>query len=527
MKKMNWQILLIVVYFTFLLNTHAQIFRFQKTYGTSSPENFNSLIEYSDGGFVLTGWQVQLNYKEDIYVVRTDKAGNQLWAKTFGDTLVQYATGVGQTVDGNLVVTGVVYGLAGMVAISLDSSGSSNWMRKYLISGSEQGQCMITTNNGFIIGGGAYNTIDLNDASMVKIDLLGNILWSKRYRVTGTEEIIESIKVMQDGSLIFTGVSYKPSTAVTQAFLAKTDSLGNPIWFHFYKGGINQIYDLDVLTDGSIILCGFGTALNMVLLKTNSNGNLIWAKSLRSSGTILDYGSSVKTLPDGNILLTGATAIIPSSTNFGSDIALIKCDTSGTVIWSKNYGGSIDDRSDKLILCNDGGYAFCGATEVGGTGPIAVPGFARLIKTDANGFSGCNEYSRSYLTSSLITTDSAATISTFSEFISMVVSFPEYNAGTDSTICISTDVNNIQLPENSLTVIPNPAKSCVSITINKNLDINENLFLMTDLTGKTVLFEKINGKSSNVSLENVKPGIYLYFLKSSDKINVTGKLIVY
>ncbi len=120
--------------------------------------------------------------------------------------------------------------------------------------------------------------------------------------------------------------------------------------------GTNSIDEgVGVATDkeGNIYITGFTNAnldgntnqgsADIFLTKYDTAGTRIWTRQLGTSGS--DQGWGVGTDSAGNIYVTGCTfGNLDGNTNQGSgDIFLIKYDTSGTRIWTKQLGTTVDD----------------------------------------------------------------------------------------------------------------------------------------------------------------------------------------
>jgi uncharacterized protein YuzE len=133
-------------------------------------------------------------------------------------------------------------------------------------------------------------------------------------------------------------------------------------------------------SDGGYILAGYtylsiAGGLDIILIKTDANGNVIWAKTY--GGTDDDAASSVQQTSDGGYILAGGTDSFGAS----GDIILIKTDANGNVQWAKAYGGTNSDYASSVQQTSDGGYILAGYTGSFGAGL----GDIFLIKTDANG----------------------------------------------------------------------------------------------------------------------------------------------
>lgn len=107
--------------------------------------------------------------------------------------------------------------------------------------------------------------------------------------------------------------------------------------------------------------------IDIWIIKIDSQGNKVWSKTI--GGSKNDYGTSIIATNDGNFIISGYTessdGIVPS--NFGfHDFLVVKINSSGEVIWSRNYGFSGHDHAHKIIQTSDGGYFVVGFSEYSG-----------------------------------------------------------------------------------------------------------------------------------------------------------------
>ena len=70
-------------------------------------------------------------------------------------------------------------------------------------------------------------------------------------------------------------------------------------------------------------------------------------------GTGDEVGYSVQQTSDRGFIIVGDTSSFGAG---GVDIWLVKTDVSGTVQWSKTFGGSEDDHGRCVVQTQDGGY---------------------------------------------------------------------------------------------------------------------------------------------------------------------------
>lgn len=99
---------------------------------------------------------------------------------------------------------------------------------------------------------------------------------------------------------------------------------------------------------GSFTLIQNGNASDIFVVKYNSDGDVIWAKSFGGTGyeevtdCIVDYDGNLYIVGyfDSESLITGSTTLSPY---FGFDMLVIKLDQNSNVLWSRNFGGDGDD----------------------------------------------------------------------------------------------------------------------------------------------------------------------------------------
>jgi len=140
-------------------------------------------------------------------------------------------------------------------------------------------------------------------------------------------------------------------------------------------------YDLRPTTDGGIVLCGFTTASflpllgDALLVKTDSEGDTLWTR--RYGGEQGDDAHAVVECTGGGFALGGTTQSASSS----ADFYLVRTDSTGTLLWSRNYGGSRIEICESLYETADGGFLLAGSTYSFGMGDSDV----YVVRTNAIG----------------------------------------------------------------------------------------------------------------------------------------------
>jgi len=192
-----------------------------------------------------------------------------------------------------------------------------------------------------------------------------------------------SIQQLEDKGFIIAGRAVNFGKGGIQAYLIKTDALGNTIWTKMYGGqGSEEVYEIQITSDKGFIMCGYtnskGThgGRDVYLIKTNEKGDTLWTK--KYGGDRIDGGLSVKQTSDGGYIMTGETY------SFGEgsvNAYLVKVDKDGNMMWNRVYGGNGIEDGKSVCQTEDGGYIITGKTNSFGAGDYDV----YLIKTDALG----------------------------------------------------------------------------------------------------------------------------------------------
>jgi hypothetical protein len=168
--------------------------------------------------------------------------------------------------------------------------------------------------------------------------------------------------------------------SVHQKYLGLTGYV--PGWNKTY-GGASIDYGMSVALagDGGYAIAGYTNSygaggFDVYLVKTDASGSVQWSKTY--GGPNNDYGVTVASTNDGGYAIAGET----SSYGAGlTDFFLVKTDASGNQVWSKTYGGANNDYGYYVALTADGGFAMIGYTYSFGAGGSDV----YLVKTDASG----------------------------------------------------------------------------------------------------------------------------------------------
>ena len=259
--------------------------------------------------------------------------------------------------------------------IEQDFSGTKTWARtyQYIIPAALD----ITPDGDYILAGRGKITEPLYDAWVLKINSIGKVLWQKRYDVANVMEEITSVQATSDGEYIMAGTITDPVSG-NNFWVLKLDSSGNVIWQKSYVGaGTEWRPFIRETSDGDYIMSGnsdsFSGSTDALVLKLDSDGDILWQKSYGSGSTYAIHQTS-----DGGYIVPGTT----SSFGAGSyDLWLLKLDSAGDILWQKTYGDTGNEERPSVQQTSDGGYILAG-----GTTPLgASTGDFWVLKLDSAG----------------------------------------------------------------------------------------------------------------------------------------------
>lgn len=365
-------------------------FAWERTYGGPLGDRGYALIQTSDGGLVVAGHTESFGPTYwNIYLIKTDMEGETLWTNAYGGSSNDYGYSVVEASDGGYVVAGYTdsYGMGSwdVYIVKVTSSGSVVWTKTYgVFEGDGAYSIARTSDNGYILTGFTERlsgALFQWDVYLLRTDSAGDTLWTKRFG-GGTHDFGYSVIQTVDGGYAIAGYTCSFGAGGWDAYLIKTDGAGNFEWQRTFGGGASDYaYCVKQTPDGGYIMTGstssFGLGDEQVyLIKTDGNGGQVWASAY--GGLLRDGGYCVELTSDGGYIITGFS----ESGAYGENLYLLKVDSNGDTLWSKRYGGGGYDRGYSVIKLADGGYVIAGETFSFGD----ANGNVYLIRTDSTGW---------------------------------------------------------------------------------------------------------------------------------------------
>ena len=205
-----------------------------------------------------------------------------------------------------------------------------------------------------------------------------SIQWQKAYGGSFYDKA-ECVIETPDGGYVIGGHSESSNNDLVinrgsfDFWIIKINNTGQLQWKNSWGGsGIDYLQQVIQTVDGGFLCIGNTNSTNgditnakgqidYCVIKLNSSGTLQWKKNF--GGTSNDWGYSACLAIDGGYIIAGYSESNDQdvSENHGNtDIWALKIDYSGNIQWQKSYGGSGFDFLSAIKKTQDGGYAITG-----------------------------------------------------------------------------------------------------------------------------------------------------------------------
>jgi hypothetical protein len=301
------------------------------------------------------------------------QAPDTLWTKTFGGDSGDIASSIQQTLDGGYIAVGGTNsfgnGKRDVYLIKMAMNGDLLWSKTFGGLAADGGSAVRQIpGKGYIIAGYTSSFgAGLNDAYLVKTDSLGNSVWTKTYGGNGFD-FARSIDVTSDGGYILAGGTTSFGAGSYDFYLVKTDSFGNLEWEKSHGGPYEDIsWSVQQTSDNGYIMGGYTDHASgnssAYLVKTDSFGDTIWTKKYGGPNGDQGYASSITN--DNGFIIVGETSSFGPP---GQNVYIVKCNEYGDTAWTKAYGGEEWDFGYSVQETSDNGFVVAGETVSFGSG---------------------------------------------------------------------------------------------------------------------------------------------------------------
>ena len=352
LKHMHKAISFLVFWFCFQAS-HAQHLTWQSCYGSSNWESSEDLLKTKAGYIISTTVidnELQIpgyHGENDACLVGLDTTGNFLWHRCYGgskddgfDKTLQntdntyYVIGYSQSDDGDLNTP--IQGLYDSWLVKLDSNFNIIWQRTFGSPSTEQFRDAVLTSDGGLLVLSRVSVAGYN----VSVVYGSSDLWVCKFSPDGELEWEKTIG------------NYYTDNALS---LRKT--LRNDLDTYYIIGSTEHA--------GGMVTCrkSEGEDQDIIIYEIDRAGNLL--RQFCYGGSQSDLGRDILPLADGFILCakTESNDMDVSGNHGGAgDIWIVRCDTSGAILWQKCYGGIEGDFPSYIDTAQNGSFVVIGAS---------------------------------------------------------------------------------------------------------------------------------------------------------------------
>jgi hypothetical protein len=352
-----------------------------KAYGGWNWDYLRNFVNTSDGGYLLSGQTLSFGAGAwDIYLVRTDANGDTLWTKAIGGSVLDTWGAIQHSNDGGFIILSLNDSSGNTIfnanLIKIDANGNILWNKIYGGNNDDQLTGILPCSDGGFILSGSTKSFGMGDYDtyVIRTDTAGNLLWSKTYGTTGGEgggRIIEC----SDGNFLIVNSINSFGAGGWDIYLLKIDTLGNILWTKSYGTASDEVGgDVIECADGGFLIGGtYGIVTSgnrdVMLMKTDSAGNFLWAK--KYGGNNIDVGGSLTQTTDGGYIIGASTY------SFGAgsyDAYVIKTDAQGNAGGCNTQGLTFTVNTPILTVTNPPTQTYSGNIVASSTNTIITRG---------------------------------------------------------------------------------------------------------------------------------------------------------
>jgi hypothetical protein len=237
--------------------TASGVVLWDQTYGGSDVEALSHIKATPDGNYMLCGFTESFGSgSRDMYVVKVDPNGNELWSKTFG--------GVNQDGAMDMVHNGTNWMILGFTysfgagdkdfwLLEMNANGDSIDSKTFGGPGYEEAQSIVlASDGGYLLHGHSASNDPSHNIYSVKVDTSGAVEWQHEVGGISFHDGGESaIAVGSDFYIMGNSGSYGDvDEDVVLTKLAPTGSVSSEMIY----GGVNREFAKDLKADGSYLI---------------------------------------------------------------------------------------------------------------------------------------------------------------------------------------------------------------------------------------------------------------------------------
>lgn len=287
-----------------------------------------------DGSYAMTGSVIGPSGPAQAMLWRFTPQGDTLWTRSYvqAQSRTHWMARVCCTVDGGFAMVGGVSlgsNLQNVELLRTDAAGQLLWAQQY--SGgtyNDVEHIEAAADGGFLLSGvctipGATPNTSHWDGLVIKVDSTGAVQWQQKFGTQGPSNSFSVAHTTRDGGYMVVspeGQGYVNGNLQFRCALYKLDAQGNPVWRRLVgptRNGVN-IYAVHELADGSLVAAGQQGDTSTVrgvgngypegfAFKVCADGDSLWFRSYKklTDGRSHNYLRAFEPTPDGGFVGAG------------------------------------------------------------------------------------------------------------------------------------------------------------------------------------------------------------------------------
>jgi hypothetical protein len=356
-----------------------------RQFGTKFADRASSVASYGTSLYVAGGTYGSLSGQpfagsSDAFLQKYDASGNLIWTREFGTVGDNAANGVVAGSTGVYVVGLTDAALPGQIAAGswdgfirkYDENGNVQWTRAVGTAGEDAINAVTQDSSGIYVAGftnGAFHGLTnsgYDDAFVQKYGFDGTLLWTNQFG-TGDEEYATALAVDSTGVYVAGStagaLSGQTHLGMYDAFVRKYSLTGGVLWTTQFGTSLNdEAYGVTTdsaglyvvgYVEGALPSSSFFGGYDCFVRKYGSGGSLVWTNQFGSAAD--DRVLSVAADSSG-VYVTGWTrGTLPGQTSAGGlDVFSRAYTPTGTVSWTRQWGGTADDQANSATTDSSG-----------------------------------------------------------------------------------------------------------------------------------------------------------------------------
>ncbi len=368
----------------------AQVPFFERYYTHPGVDICFSVSQLNDSSVYLFGYSENGSIGGyDFSLMKVKPDGTPCWTKYYGTPQVDFGLFMNNADSSNLILIGTTQnlnpGLADdVLLIKVDSAGQVIWSQVIGSFGNESCRYVEqTADKGFICCGVTPDPFGYNDAWVVKTDSLGNVEWTNIFGGVDND-VAARVVATSPSTWAMTCDTKVAGNGSYDVQVIGLDAGGNQTFDHIHADSLtNGCQGMFFTSTGRIISFGEteispGSYFDFLIHVFDETGNPV--RTITFGGIGAEAMFDMIETNSGDYIGTGYTNS-SSNAQLPINLALMKMDTLGNLIWFREFGGNSIDIGYRIIPGLGGGYYVAGRTS-------QTDEEFYLLHFDENGFTG-------------------------------------------------------------------------------------------------------------------------------------------